>query len=459
MLTVRNHIRAFFNSFLFPIYVAFFVLTGHIYSRENFAILMIIAATSLAFLICDDLKFFISPLLSFYFVFSKKTLFGKELTSESSIRFYAICIGVLILSIIVHFIIYRKSVKIREFTSSRLFIGLLILSVFFVLNGAIGYEEYTKSSLVFGLLITISIVLPFFMLSINLELDKRAKDVVIFTLLLISIVICAELLNLYLGDIKIINGRIQKTSIDLGWGVSNNIGAIIAMLIPIHFYCASKTRLGFIFIGTAVMSYIFTVMSLSRTAILFATVIFLACLIFIFIYKNKYSWPNRIYSVLFIIAVAAIYHYNKDVIDKALDEIIRIGLDDNGRLEYFKDGITKFKEYPIFGVGFGSSHGTNDRFVISAPEYFHNTIIQILASCGILGFLAYCYHRIETFILFIKYRSNFTFYMAMCITALLLTSLLDIHLFNIFPALFYSVILCIIEKNGKSIKSKEKMAI
>ena len=105
-------------------------------------------------------------------------------------------------------------------------------------------------------------------------------------------------------------------------------------------------------------------------------------------------------------------------------------------------------------MGFGNSHGVNDKFVIAAPEFFHNTVIQMLASCGILGFLAYAFHRYQTVKLFVSHRTPISFFLGMSVLTLLLTSLLDIHLFNIFPAMFYSVILCVLERDGKYWRQK-----
>jgi O-antigen ligase len=149
----------------------------------------------------------------------------------------------------------------------------------------------------------------------------------------------------------------------------------------------------------------------------------------------------------------------RDLISKAFIEILNLGLHDRGRFEYYKDGMEKFFNHPLFGAGFGNSHGTNDRFIISAPEYFHNTIIQILASCGVIGFGAYVYHRWQTVKLFWNTRNPYSFFTAMSILALLLTSLLDIHLFNIFPTIIYSTMLCIFERYTMFRKEKKKAAL
>jgi O-antigen ligase len=83
------------------------------------------------------------------------------------------------------------------------------------------------------------------------------------------------------------------------------------------------------------------------------------------------------------------------------------------------------------------------------PSRWHNTIIQLLASCGVVGLLAYCYHRYQTIRLFVKKRTTVNVYIGIYIVTLLGMSLLDCHFFNVGPVLFYSIALAVMEY-GKS---------
>ena len=446
MSYLKQKVIDFLNGYLYPIYVAFFVLVGHIYSIENYSIIFIGASVCAGFLLCKDLKFFISPLLCFYFVLSKKSLSSEDFYSQSSLNVYVLVIIAILISICIHFVICRNEVKIKNFTSSSIFVGFILLVVTFSLNGILNIQNYNASNLIFGLLIVISFVLPFFLFSINLKMDKTTKDYVLFVLLLTSVIIIIEVADLYLNGNIMTDGIIHKSLIDLGWGVSNNIGAALAMLMPVYFYCALHTKYTLPLFCGGILTYIFVLLSLSRTSILFATPVFVICIIFLCVYKHKHRVQARIYTILLAICVIFTYMFFDENIKTAFDDIIRAGFDDSGRFEYYKDGIEKFFNNPLFGAGFGNSHGTNDRFVISAPEYFHNTIVQILASCGVIGLGAYIYHRYQTIKLFVGTRNPYSFYTAMSILTLLLTSLLDIHLFNIFPTIIYSTMLCVFER-------------
>ena len=456
MPDLKQKVVNFLNGYLYPLCIAFFVLLGHIYSYENFCILLIGISVCAGFILCKDLKFFISPLLCFYFIFSKKSLTNEAFYSTSSVVFYILVIIAILISMGIHFILYRKELKIKNFTSSSLFKGFIFLIIFFMLNGISSIQDYNANNFIFGLLIIISFVLPFFLFSINLEIDKSTRDYLLYILILASLIISIELLNLYLNNNVINNGIIHKASIDLGWGVSNNIGAALTMLMPVFFYCAGHTKHTITLYWMGVATYIMLILSLSRTSILFGTPIFICCVLFLCIYKHKHRGQVRLYTFMLLAGIVITYTLLKDTINRAFDEILRVGFDDSGRFEYYKDGMEKFFDHPLFGAGFGNSHGTNDRFVISAPEYFHNTIIQILASCGVIGFGAYAYHRWQTVKLFWNTRNPYSFFTAMSILALLLTSLLDIHIFNIFPTIIYSTMLCIFERYTLFREEKKK---
>ena len=432
---IKQKFLDFFNGYWFPVYVAFNVITGYIFGIIYYSVLLIIAATCIGFIICDDLKFFISPLLSLYFIVSKRILEDESLYSTPSLIFFGICIGALLISIAVHFITYRKNIKVKRFYRSSLFWGFIVLSFFLLINGCFDIASYNKENIIFGTLIAVSFVLPFFIFSINLKIDKKTVNYLIYVLLIVSLILAIELIYLYSTSVKIENGRILKYTIDLGWGVSNNIGGILAMLMPIHFYCAFKSKFSVPFFISGIGCFILVILSMSRTSIMVSTFILILCLGFLCVYKHKNSTVNRLSVIVFLLLVAMALIFFEDKLDRAFDEIIDLGLDDNGRKEYFEDGINKFLSHPIFGMGFGNSHGVNDKFVIAAPEFFHNTIIQMLASCGILGFLAYAFHRYQTVKLFVSHRTPLSFFLGMSVLTLLLTSLLDIHLFNIFPYL------------------------
>ena len=73
----------------------------------------------------------------------------------------------------------------------------------------------------------------------------------------------------------------------------------------------------------------------------------------------------------------------------------------------------------------------------------------MMASCGTVGLVAYLWHRVETIRLVIKKRSKYALFIGLSIAALVLCSLLDNHLFNLYPTFMYTVLLVSLEKTDK----------
>jgi O-antigen ligase len=148
--------------------------------------------------------------------------------------------------------------------------------------------------------------------------------------------------------------------------------------------------------------------------------------------------------IAFFALIAVIILWKK--ITGILGDYINRGFDDNGRFEMYLHGLKNFLSHPIFGGGFYSSYATEHMFIHFLPYRYHNTLIQMLATCGIFGFSSYLFHRFQTVKLFISKKKISTLFIALCIGTMLLGSLLDNHFFNIYPAIIYSTMLMAVEK-------------
>jgi len=128
-----------------------------------------------------------------------------------------------------------------------------------------------------------------------------------------------------------------------------------------------------------------------------------------------------------------------------------IGLESSARLRIYEIGWNQFKRFPIFGGSFFPvditiySWSSSENFISMFPPRWHNTFVQLLATGGITCLIAYGYHRVQTFRLFLRDFSDEKLFAALSILALLLTSMLDCHFFNIGPVLLYSAILAVVE--------------
>ena len=137
--------------------------------------------------------------------------------------------------------------------------------------------------------------------------------------------------------------------------------------------------------------------------------------------------------------------------ENTFTSLIDDGISSNGRSIIYTDAIKSFIRSPIFGEGFYSYNKylwTEVEETISfIPCRYHGTWFQQLASCGIFGLIAYCFHRYQTIKLFNKKQNNLEIIiMKIILTSFLLMCLLDCHFHNLGPGLIYSGILLFIEK-------------
>ena len=116
-------------------------------------------------------------------------------------------------------------------------------------------------------------------------------------------------------------------------------------------------------------------------------------------------------------------------------------------------GICQFLNEPVFGGSFfpqGSyvpwDWANLEAFSSFFPPRWHNTLVQVLASCGTVGITAYLIHRYRTVKLFWQRRSVEHTFLAVSLGVLLCAGLLDCHFFNVGPVLFYSMALAFAEK-------------
>lgn len=446
MENLKNKYLTFINSYYYSILCVTLIFISHTFGLELFGIVSVGISVSLGLVISKNLNFILVPALTVFFTLSEKNSFdGKgKFYTFGSILTVVIIATIFVFCLITHIIINRKIYDFKSVLKSPLFWGVSFLSSSFLFNNLIYKERFYIKDLGFSLALVFAYLGVFFLLYIGLVFDENLKNNVITALFASSLLVTFEFYSLFLnGQIQFENGEIIKESIRTGWGIWNTMGCYLSMLLPIHFYLASFTKkYGFVFYGTGLISYLAIILSLSRSSLLAGTLVLgISVIMCCFVGVNKKT--NRIItSVLFVLGIAGIILlWNK--ISTILGDYLARGLDDNGRFEIYATGWKKFLSHPIFGCGFYNSHHINE---VGLPFGYHNTIIQMMASCGIIGLVAYLFHRYQTIVLCFKQRSARNFYLMLCICALLITSLLDIHMFSLYPTLYYMLILITIEK-------------
>ena len=81
-------------------------------------------------------------------------------------------------------------------------------------------------------------------------------------------------------------------------------------------------------------------------------------------------------------------------------------------------------------------------------------VIALLATGGVSLLAGYVLHRVQTVKLFVKNFNTGKLFAGLTVLALLLTSLVDCHFFNVGPVLIYSAMLAFVEFQLNKTKSE-----
>lgn len=331
--------------------------------------------------------------------------------------------------------------------------GMLALCCGYLLSG-IGSEQLGKvgmQNLLFAFIQAASVIVLYVLLTGAVKWDKAPAAYLSWTGMCVGYVLLAELVFIYFRYGVIQNGVIERSLIYSGWGHYNNMGALLAMMIPFPFFLTGKGKYSGIFYLSGLLFLGGVLFTCSRGSILCGVVTYLVSYTISLLHSRRAraNAAIHIFTALVILTVFLLY---TDVLLRLFRALLEHRLDPFGRDDGYAAGWKQFLEYPIFGATFYPvdyplfTWATSQEFVAFFPPRWHNTVIQVLASCGVVGMLAYSFHRIQTLRLFLRRPSGKKMFAFVSMLTLLVTSMVDCHFFNVGPVLFYSMMLAFAEK-------------
>ena len=345
-------------------------------------------------------------------------------------------------------------------TKRALLPGILVLGAGYLLAGAFsGY--YTANgwrNALFGCIQFFSVGLLYFLLTGGVRWEKAPKEYLAWCAVCVGLVIVGQLMHIYHVNHVIKNGFILRERIYSGWGNYNNIGALLTMTIPFAFQLSCRKKQAWVFELIALLLMGGVIMTCSRGSILVAVAVYTGTC-GLMLYKSLGARSFRyIHIAVLVLAVLAVFFFRRELLNLFKSMLDR-GLDPGGRETLYAEGWKQFTRFPIFGGSFFPvdfdvyGFSSVENFTAIFPSRWHNTVIQLLASCGIVGLLAYGFHRYQTVRMMLKNPTVGKAFISISLLALLTTSLLDCHFFNVGPVLFYSMALAFAEKaNTQTIK-------
>lgn len=363
---------------------------------------------------------------------------------------YLMCLaGIMAASLIYRVIRDRKQFFRRKYP---LLSGMLLLCGAYLLSGigSTAYPASLKQNLLFAFLQCACILVPYLLFSGDVDWSRVRKDYFAWIGFSAGFILMVQLVFIYLSGSVIVDGIIVRKAIFTGWGMHNNIGFMLALSIPFAFYLATKYRKGWL--GTVVGSgfLLCVVLTCSRSSILCASIGYLLCVLLMLYYARNRKHNAIALVVVLCVLAATVILFHKQLL-RLFSGLLGLGTDPSSRDTIYLEGLKLFTKAPIFGSSFFSpgyqpwDWATSDSFSGFFPPRWHNTVIQLLASCGIAGILAYGVHRVQTVKLFLSSFCKEKSFIACFLLVFLLASLFDCHFFNLGPTLFYSMALAFAE--------------
>ncbi len=456
---VLNRINDFLVSPKFIVTIMFLTVVSNLFSMELAVYSIFTVAIVYTCLFGRDLLPLMPIFICCYIAPSVSNNPGRN---EQSVFFpdhggiYVLCLAGLIVAALVYRIVrFRHSFFHKK---CRLLPGILLLSGAYILSGLgiPGYRDTAPNNLLFAFAQSASIVFPYLLFAQGVDWKNARKDYFAWIGFCIGGVLMLQILWIYLSTNVVVDGIIHRGQIYTGWGMHNNLGGMLAMMIPFAFYLATKYHKGWL--GTVVGSafLICVLLTCSRSSILTGTAVYLICVVLMLYYARNRK-GNTIAVITFICVTALILLLFHRPILRLFSDLLNRGLDPSSRDTIYKEGLALFKKYPIFGASFFSpgykpwDWSTSAVFSSFFPPRWHNTIIQLMASCGIAGLGSYLLHRVQTVRMLLRHPSKENTFIACSVLTLVVCSLFDCHFFNIGPTLFYAMALAFAENCHKGI--------
>ena len=455
-LPVLKQLLWFLDSYYFPVAYALLALLSSLFGLEIAFYAVSAAVVVFSSIFSRDSKPFLPMVfLAVYavsWVHTPQFPFSSGFFNDGGVRIYLLCLGVLlVVCLLFRFIAFPQDRNF--FKESKLRLGIVLMVAAFLLNGVL-FSGYQIKDLPFGLLMALSFFAFYIFFFNTLSVDEKTPHYVAYILVLASGVIFLQLAKIYIFDGVIKDGSVDKNLLVAGWGMSNNIGGMLGMLFPACFYLALKSRRGgWAFYMLAFLFFGGVCLTLSRTSALISGIILLAAAIYLSIVRSPVRKFVRIFNCVAVVAGVAALAVMWDFIRELLAVYFERGFDDSGRSFIWQSGIENFLRAPLFGVGFYEPIAPDWSYDIENwifPDMYHNVFIQMLASCGILGLLAYCVHFLQVVFAVKRRPTAESLFYIIVLLGIFGMSLLDNHLFHVFPAMVYSVFLLLSEREGES---------
>lgn len=375
------------------------------------------------------------------------------------IKIWPIAIA-LFFALIFHLIVYRKKIVV-----GKTFWGILAVSIAVTIGGMFAkgaWKDIDSSGIYYIFGLGFGMLLIYVLLSAHIHTDSNYDlgEKFSYIMMLVGIFAVFMVLQHYMT----LFSRIVREPTALvndprffyvQW--KNNISTFLMMCMPFPFYLSFKKNhhsSTFHRYWMGVLIYVALMLLQSRGGMLFGTIEFVVCIITI-IFVDKQSRRKNLIAMFAMVLLAVVFLLSASdfiaiIMDKLSVESSEV------RWKLYADAIENFKRAPIFGVGLCYSGNQSATWIpkTGAINWYQNSILQILASFGIVGMAAYGFQFFTRIKALTKCRSKFNYTILLAYLGLGLMSLVNPGLFCPQPyLLLLTMFFVIVEKKNDEVSN------
>lgn len=370
----------------------------------------------------------------------------------------------LIFALIFHFVVYRKKIVV-----GKLFWGILAVSVATTIGGlgAKGaWKDIDGSGIFYIVALGFGMLFIYVLLSSYIKADKGydIAEKFAYIMMLAGIFAVFIVLQHYMTLLsKVVRNPMSLINDPRFFYVQwkNNISTFLMITMPFPFYLSFKKNhrsSTFHRYWMGVLIFVALMLAQSRGGMLFGTIEFVICIITI-IFIDKPSRRKNLTAMFAMIIIMAVFLLSaSDLIAVYME---KLNVDSNEvRWALYRDAINNFKAHPIFGVGlcYSGNHATTWVPKTGAINWYQNSVLQVLASFGIVGAIAYAYQVVVRLKVLLRVHSKFNYTIFLSYLGLALMSLVNPGLFSPIPYLFIlTMSFVIVEKKNDEVLDKSDL--
>ena len=353
------------------------------------------------------------------------------------------------------------------------FWGIAALDIAFISNGAFS-PDWMSGDLFIGLLL--AAFLSLFYLVFSSIISRSDVGIITYVcklMVLTALIVTAQILFkaihthiteglLYYHEAA---GRwfFKRDMLCMSWGITTMAGGVLVLGIPAALYLAKDEKKPILYYLSALLFAAMPFIMNTRSSMACGVICFFIGMVII-CFNGKNRKFNLIFSLSLLLlgasAIASLCFYLNSIglLGHYLHELsMLLRLDVfTDRLDLIKAGIQHFSEAPVFGVGMYKGAPSNGvEFNNVFANMYHNIIVQIAASMGIVGISAFLFHIKDLFFIGIKKFDFGRILILLMPLSILLMSLADNFFFYPNFLIFYAAFIVLAEKE-LSIKFERK---